>query len=84
VQGREWKLPGTGPPAYAVYVDDRDVVWPTDFGATAIVRFDPMTEQLASVALPDGNPAIRQLPGRTGEVWGAESGLDRLVVVTEH
>jgi virginiamycin B lyase len=25
--------------------------------------------------------AVRQLNGRAGEVWGAESGADRLVVV---
>jgi virginiamycin B lyase len=34
---REWKLPGARPQAYAVYVDERDKVWLTDFGANAIV-----------------------------------------------
>ena len=29
----EWRLPGDGPQAYAVYVDERDIVWLTDFGA---------------------------------------------------
>jgi virginiamycin B lyase len=80
---REWKLPGDNPQAYAVFVDDRDIVWVTDWGANAIVRFDPSTERFASIALPDANSTIRQLLGRPGEVWGAESGLDRLVVVTE-
>jgi virginiamycin B lyase len=80
---REWRLPGDDPQAYAVYVDDRDIVWLTDFGANAIVQFDPATEQFTSIALPDANAAVRQLLGRPGEVWGAESGLDRLVVVTE-
>ena len=67
--------------AYAVYVDDEDIVWLTDFGANAIVRFDPATEAFTSFALPDADAAVRQLLGRPGEVWGAESGLDRLVVV---
>ena len=80
---REWPLPGDGPQAYAVYVDDRDIVWVTDWGANAIVRFDPATERFASIPLPDANSTVRQLLGRTGEVWGAESGLDRLVVITE-
>jgi len=26
---------------------------------------------------------VRQLLGRKGEIWGAESGLDRLVVVRD-
>jgi virginiamycin B lyase len=33
----EWPLPGDAPQAYAVYVDEADVVWLTDFTANAIV-----------------------------------------------
>jgi virginiamycin B lyase len=80
---REWRLPGAGPMAYAVFVDDRDIVWLTDFGANAIVRFDPASESFATVGLPSRNGAVRQLHGRAGEVWGAESGVDKLVVVRE-
>jgi virginiamycin B lyase len=78
---REWKLPGPRPQAYAVYVDDDDRVWLTDFGANAIVRFDPESESFRTFPLPDPDAAVRQLLGRPGEVWGAESGADRLVVV---
>jgi virginiamycin B lyase len=78
---REWPLPGAGPQTYAVYVDDQDIVWLTDFGANAIVRFDPTTETFMPVPLPDAGANVRQLLGRPGEVWGAESGHDRLVVV---
>ncbi|CAN5709600.1 hydrolase [soil metagenome] len=77
----EWRLPGERPMAYAVYVDDQDAVWLTDFGANAIVRFDPGTEEFTPVPLPDPGASVRQLLGRPGEVWGAESGLDRLVVI---
>jgi virginiamycin B lyase len=80
---QEWRLPGERPMAYAVYVDDADNVWLTDFGANAIVRFDPATEAFTPFELPDADAAVRQLLGRPGEVWGAESGLDRLVVVRE-
>jgi len=79
----EWPLPGAGAQAYAVYVDDQDGVWLTDFTANAIVRFDPATETFESFPLPDADAAVRQLLGRPGEVWGAESGLDRLVVIRE-
>jgi virginiamycin B lyase len=78
---REWKLPGASPQAYAVYVDERDKVWLTDFGANAIVRFDPETERFESFPLPHANASVRQLLGRPGEVWGAESGADQLVVI---
>ena len=78
---REWKLPGSRPQAYAVYVDEIDKVWLTDFGANAIVRFDPVSESFESFELPGRNAAVRQLLGRAGEVWGAESGLDKLVVI---
>ena len=76
---RSWPLPGDRAQAYAVYVDDQDAVWLTDFGSNAIVRFDPVAE--AFEAFPSDRPgaAVRQLLGRPGEVWGAESGTDRLV-----
>jgi virginiamycin B lyase len=76
---REWRLPGDGPQAYAVYVDDRDDVWLSDFGANALVRFDPATESFTTWALPDKPGNIRQLLGRPGEVWGAESAADALL-----
>jgi len=45
------------------------------------VRFDPKTETFDSFPLPDSPGNVRQLLGRPGEVWGAESAADRLVVV---
>jgi virginiamycin B lyase len=78
---RSWKLPGEAPRAYAVYVDEEDRVWLTDFGANAIVRFDPESERFASFPSDRPSANVRQLLGRKGEVWGAESGTDRLVRV---
>ena len=78
---REWKLPGDRPQAYAVYVDDQDIVWLSDFGANAIVRFDPASENFTSFPLPSPSGAVRQILGRPGEIWGAESSADKLVVV---
>jgi virginiamycin B lyase len=78
---REWRLPGDRPQAYAVYVDETDAVWLTDFGGNAIVRFDPGSERFTSFPLPSDGAAVRQLLGRAGEVWGAESARDRLVVI---
>jgi virginiamycin B lyase len=78
---REWKLPGPNPQPYAVFVDDRDLVWLTDFGANALVRFDPVRERFKTFRLRSPGANVRQLLGRRGEVWGAESGADRLVVV---
>ena len=78
---REWKLPGDRPQAYAVYVDDQDIVWLSDFGANALVRFDPEIESFTVFELPSPNAAVRQILGRPGEIWGAESGADKLVVI---
>ncbi len=78
---REWRLPGPRPQAYAVYVDEVDKVWLSDFGANALVRFDPAKEAFASVPLPSARGEVRQILGRPGEVWGAESAVDKLVVV---
>ena len=80
---QEWPLPGDGPQAYAVFVDERDIVWLTDFGANAIVRFDPATETFDSIELLSPDASVRQLHGRPGEVWGAESAADKLVVIIE-
>jgi virginiamycin B lyase len=76
---REWRLPGEHPQAYAVYVDDHDVVWLSDFGSNVLVRFEPATETFTSFPLPDNPGNVRQILGRRGEVWGAESAADALV-----
>ena len=76
-----WHLPGDRPQPYAVYVDDIDAVWVSDWGANAILRFDPKTEKFESVPLPDRDASVRQLAGREGEVWGAESGADKLFTI---
>lgn len=38
-------------------------------------------ERFTVVRLPSPAATVRQLLGRRGEVWGAESGTDKLVVV---
>jgi virginiamycin B lyase len=78
---REWRLPGDDPHPYAVFVDARDTVWLTDFGEDRLLRFDPRTERFTPVRLPTPQAAVRQLLGRSGEVWGAESAADKLVVL---
>ena len=76
-----WRLPGDRPQPYAVYVDPDDVVWVSDWGANAILRFDPKTEKFEPLPLPDFYASVRQLGGRKGEVWGAESRADKLFVL---
>ena len=60
---------------------DTRKVWVSDWGANAILRFDPKTEKFESFPLPDRYAGVRQLAGRKGEVWGAESGADKLFVL---
>jgi virginiamycin B lyase len=78
---REWRLPGSNPMPYAVYVDKSDDVWLSDFDANALVHFDPDTQRFTQVVLPSSPANVRQILGRPGEIWGAESGVDKLVVV---
>jgi virginiamycin B lyase len=81
-QWKEWKLPNTArPQAYAVFVDDKDIVWLSEWSSSSIVRFDPATETFTSFPhAPNGG--VRQLNGRPGEVWGALSALDKLLLLT--
>jgi virginiamycin B lyase len=78
---KTWALPKSGSGSYSVYVDEKDKVWLTDFIANAIVRFDPVTEKFESFPSNRRGASVRQMLGRPGEAWGAESGNDRLVVV---
>jgi virginiamycin B lyase len=77
---REWKLPGEAPQPYAIYVDDRDIVWLSDFASNRLVRFDPRRGRFRTYPWPAEGAAVRQLLGRPGELWGAQSGADSLVV----
>jgi virginiamycin B lyase len=76
-----FRLPGEAPQAYAVYVDDKDKVWVSDFAANAILKFDPESSAFESFPSDMPGAAVRQMLGRPGEMWGAESGTDRLVVI---
>ncbi len=79
-----WKvfaLPKSKSGCFSVYVDEKDKVWVTDFVANAILRFDPATEKFDTFQSNRRGAAVRQMLGRAGEVWGAESGTDRLVVL---
>ena len=77
---KEWKLPGNAH-AYSVWVDAADKVWLTDWSVNALVRFDPLTEKFETFPSSKPQANVRQMLGRSGEAWGAESGTDRLVMV---
>lgn len=75
-----WALPGNAS-TYAVYVDENDVVWLSDFNGNALVSFEPDTETFTVYPLPSPSGSVRQILGRPGEIWGAESGADKLIVI---
>jgi virginiamycin B lyase len=83
---KTWKvysLPASKQGCYAVFVDDKDKVWVSDWSANAILRFDPETEKFESFPSDRRRADVRQILGRKGELWAAESGTDRLVVVKD-
>ncbi len=67
---REWRVPGDRPRPYAVYVDEDDMVWLSDFGANALVRFDPAKESFEFFPLPSPGARVRQILGRPGRGVG--------------
>jgi virginiamycin B lyase len=46
-----------------------------------MVRFDPVQETFSTFPLPSPQANVRQILGLPGELWGAESGSDKLVVI---
>lgn len=78
---KEWKLPGNNPKPYAVYVDTNDKVWISDFGSNSMYKFDPLNESFSKFDIPSPTANIRQILGVEGEIWGAESGTDRLLLI---
>ena len=72
---------GDKPKTYAVYCDDKDMVWITQWGANATMSFDPKTGRWTSYPGSADGANVRQILGRPGEIFLPESGLDRLMVV---
>jgi streptogramin lyase len=56
-------------------------VWLSEWAANAIVRFDPATEKFESFPSNRPNFNERQMLGRKGETWIAESGTERIPVI---
>lgn len=80
-QWKEWKLPGDNPKPYAVYVDTRDKVWISDFGTNSMYMFNPLNETFSKFEIPSPEANVRQILGIEGEIWGAESGTDHLLLI---
>jgi virginiamycin B lyase len=63
----------------------------SDFGANAMVHFDPSQETFEVLKIPSQGANVRQILGDSGEeeeqggspgkVWGAESGTDKLILI---
>ncbi|WP_280153470.1 lyase [Piscinibacter sp. XHJ-5] len=78
---QRWKLPGDNPRPYAVYVDHRDQVWLSDFGGNSVLRFDPGSEKFEPFVFAREAANVRQILGRSGEVWLPESGTEHISVI---
>jgi virginiamycin B lyase len=78
---RTWRLPGDAPKPYAVYVDERDRVWLSDFGANVTWSFEAASEKFDRHAMPRDSANVRQILGRKGEVWLPESGTEHITVI---
>ena len=79
-----WKAPGKEPHVYAVYVDETDKVWASEWSAQVILRLDPNTGSFEAFHSSSRTANVRQIHGRRGEVWTAESAADKIVVYHHH
>ena len=78
---REWKVPGANPMPYAVYVDDHDIAWVSDFGGNAVFSFDPRSEKFERYAMAREGAGVREIQGRPGEIWLPESGTEHISLI---
>jgi virginiamycin B lyase len=75
-------IPGAGRAnLYAVYVDNRDVVWVSNFADNKTYAYDPKTQRFSSVPGSEANASIRQILGINGAVYLPESGNAAITVV---
>ena len=73
---RSWKAPGAEPHVYAVYVDDKDIVWAAEWGNNAMLRFDPKSEKFDVLTMPRPAANIRDTgPARRGLAAGERDGV---------
>ena len=82
-RGASGGCPGdASPQPYAVYVDDAATSSGSPTSApTRSSASTPRPRRSPRSRCPTPDAAVRQLLGRPGEVWGAESAADKLVVV---
>ena len=66
---------------YGVFVDQKDVVWLTDFGSNTFVRFDPESN-IHCHKNPECRCKCQTDPWGSGEILGAESGIDKIIIKT--
>jgi virginiamycin B lyase len=78
---RAWMPPGDRPRTYAVYVDARDTVWISEWAGNAVYSFDAATERFERYPLARTGAGVRQILGRSGEVWLPESGTEHISVI---
>ena len=64
-----------------MYVDDKDMVWASEWSSNAMLRFDPGSQKLDIITMPHAAANIRQILGRPGEVWLPESGTGFISVI---
>jgi virginiamycin B lyase len=57
-------------------------VWLSEWSSSTLLRFDAASGRFEQATPDGGYSTVRQILGRRGEAWGAESGSDRLVRVT--
>lgn len=71
---------GADPRVHAVYANDLDIVWATEWSSNALLCFDPGSEKFSVISLPRPAAGSRELRGRQWEGWLPESGTGFIAV----
>ena len=81
---RSWKLPGDGPKTYSGLRGRERSRLAHRFRRQRDRAVRSHDRRFTAFPSDRAGANVRQMLGRPGEVWGAESGTDRLVVIREH
>jgi virginiamycin B lyase len=85
-QWKRWAAPGTEgnqkARLYAVYVDEQDIVWVSNYTKNAVYAFDPKTEKFTEVPGSRPKSDVKQIASSPGMIVLPESGNNSIMIVT--
>jgi virginiamycin B lyase len=73
--------PAKGQGTRRVWADSLGILWITGWDSGNLLRLDPSSGRWKMFRVPSAGANVRQILGRHGELWAAESGANKLFVI---